>query len=131
MIPVFCKFLGYKEVGSGKPDLPPVRYITLTRSTPSLTGPGRKVSGSPAGIYAGAVELLNSEVIHSFKKLAVTMEEGLEKSQFHKPIVKLLEMVASSCPNPVPGKSVIGKLGFKVEAAGKVRVFAMVECWTQ
>lgn len=25
----------------------------------------------------------------------------------------------------------IGKLGLKVEAAGKVRVFAMVECWTQ
>jgi hypothetical protein len=25
----------------------------------------------------------------------------------------------------------LGKLGFKVEAAGKVRVFAMVDCWTQ
>jgi len=25
----------------------------------------------------------------------------------------------------------IGKLGFKSEPAGKVRVFAMVECWTQ
>lgn len=25
----------------------------------------------------------------------------------------------------------IGKLGFKSEAAGKVRVFAMVDCWTQ
>jgi hypothetical protein len=25
----------------------------------------------------------------------------------------------------------VGKLGFKLEAAGKVRVFAMVECWTQ
>jgi hypothetical protein len=25
----------------------------------------------------------------------------------------------------------IGKLGLKEEAAGKVRVFAMVECWTQ
>lgn len=27
--------------------------------------------------------------------------------------------------------SYIGKLGFKSEPAGKVRVFAMVECWTQ
>jgi hypothetical protein len=25
----------------------------------------------------------------------------------------------------------VGKLGLKLEAAGKVRVFAMVECWTQ
>ena len=25
----------------------------------------------------------------------------------------------------------LGKLGFKLEAAGKVRIFAMVECWTQ
>lgn len=25
----------------------------------------------------------------------------------------------------------VGKIGLKLEAAGKVRVFAMVECWTQ
>jgi len=25
----------------------------------------------------------------------------------------------------------LGKLGFKEEPAGKVRVFAMVDCWTQ
>jgi hypothetical protein len=25
----------------------------------------------------------------------------------------------------------IGRLGLKQEAAGKVRVFAMVDCWTQ
>jgi hypothetical protein len=27
--------------------------------------------------------------------------------------------------------SFIGRLGFKLEAAGKVRVFAMVDAWTQ
>lgn len=32
---------------------------------------------------------------------------------------------------PVATSLPIGKLGFKLEAAGKVRVFAMVECWTQ
>jgi hypothetical protein len=30
-----------------------------------------------------------------------------------------------------PESGPIGKLGLKREAAGKVRVFAMVECWTQ
>jgi hypothetical protein len=34
-----------------------------------------------------------------------------------------------TCPDPVDRP--IGKLGLKKEAAGKVRVFAMVECWTQ
>lgn len=29
------------------------------------------------------------------------------------------------------GSHPIGKLGFKEEAAGKIRVFAMVDCWTQ
>jgi len=30
-----------------------------------------------------------------------------------------------------PGYGSLGKLGLKFEAAGKVRVFAMVDCWTQ
>jgi len=29
------------------------------------------------------------------------------------------------------GTHSLGKLGFKEEAAGKIRVFAMVDCWTQ
>lgn len=34
--------------------------------------------------------------------------------------------------DPYPkGPTFLGKLGFKVEPAGKVRVFAMVDAWTQ
>lgn len=34
--------------------------------------------------------------------------------------------------SPYPkGERFLGKLGFKIEAAGKVRVFAMVDAWTQ
>lgn len=33
---------------------------------------------------------------------------------------------------PYPkGDTFLGKLGFKIEPAGKVRVFAMVDAWTQ
>jgi len=33
---------------------------------------------------------------------------------------------------PAPkGKGYLGKLGFKIEPAGKIRVFAMVDSWTQ
>lgn len=38
--------------------------------------------------------------------------------------------LAYRTPNLAP-KLNSGKLGLKKEAAGKVRVFAMVECWTQ
>lgn len=31
----------------------------------------------------------------------------------------------------VPGQGFLGKLGFKLEPAGKIRVFAMVDAWTQ
>lgn len=42
------------------------------------------------------------------------------------------ECFLSVSPARLPGfPNNIGKLGFKLEAAGKVRVFAMVECWTQ
>jgi hypothetical protein len=63
MIPMFCKTLGYVECGSAKADLPPVRYFTLTKSTPSVIGSGRKVSGDHRGILYGALSLLNSSVI--------------------------------------------------------------------
>jgi len=32
---------------------------------------------------------------------------------------------------PITGEYLLGKLGFKEEAAGKLRVFAMVYMWTQ
>lgn len=128
----FCKTLGYVGVGSAKADLPPVQYISLTKSTPSVMEKGRKVSGDPRGILAGGVALLNSEVITSFYWLADMIDPKSSEGHFaglrKKTIRELLEGIAkASIATPLP----IGKLGFKLEAAGKVRVFAMVECWTQ
>lgn len=34
-------------------------------------------------------------------------------------------------PTPISGQGFLGKLGLKIEPAGKVRVFAMVDAWTQ
>ena len=42
-----------------------------------------------------------------------------------------LKEVIENVPSELKTNSLIGKLGFKPEAAGKVRVFAMVDCWTQ
>lgn len=42
-----------------------------------------------------------------------------------------MEKAVSLMKTEKPVDNTIGKLGFKDEAAGKVRVFAMVECWTQ
>jgi hypothetical protein len=128
----FCKTLGYVGVGSAKADLPPVQYIPLTKSTPSVMGKGRKISGGPHGILAGGVALLNSSVITSFYWLADMIDPKSSEGNFaglrKKTIRELLEGVAkASVATQLP----IGKLGFKLEAAGKVRVFAMVECWTQ
>lgn len=132
-ITAFCKTLGYKEVGSAKSDLPPVQYISLTKSTPSVMEKGRKVSGDPRGILAGGVALLNSEVITSFRWLADMIDPKTSEGNFaglrRKTIGELLDGIAKAA---LPeAQFPIGKLGFKLEAAGKVRVFAMVECWTQ
>lgn len=46
--------------------------------------------------------------------------------------MKNISKVCSSLPLLFPFKSgALGRLGLKVEAAGKIRVFAMVDCWTQ
>ena len=136
MIPMFCKTLGYKTLGSAKSDLGVVRYISLTKSTPSVIEKGKKVSGDPWGIFSGAVALLNSNVIASFRYLADIIDPvPVDRSQERpaeacdRTIGQLLDEVVESRPSMT--QRPIGKLGFKLEAAGKVRVFAMVECWTQ
>jgi len=59
--------------------------------------------------------------------------EGLFAKLSDYTIGELLEGAASCTPIHEPSWVVrpCGKLGLKKEAAGKVRVFAMVECWTQ
>lgn len=129
LIPAYCKFLGYKEVGSAKSDLPPVLYMPLTKSTPSLFGPGQKISGSPAGILHGAVSLLNNKVYEPFVRLSKVIDPGYPRGGLRRyTLVELLQMVIDSGPRLSQFRPLLGALRYKVEAAGKVRVFAMVEC---
>lgn len=94
------------------------------------------MSASPEGIVTGALALLNSEVMVSFRYLADFIDpippKSTEVGSGNRPktICELIDMIGPTAPEFV-SKLSIGKLGFKLEAAGKVRVFAMVECWTQ
>jgi len=103
-----------------KTALPEPHFKPLSKTTPSLLK-GQKISWSPEGIAFGASALMASEVYPSFLRLLQYYPVG---SVFHK-VWK--EVSRSVPPQPLP----CGKLGLKMEAAGKVRVFAMVECWTQ
>jgi hypothetical protein len=74
--------------------------------------------------------------MHSFRYLADFIDPIPPKSSEigsgnrPKTICELIDMIGPVASQFEPNFS-IGKLGFKLEAAGKVRVFAMVECWTQ
>jgi len=96
--------------------------MPLSKSTPSITSGSMRVSWSPEGILSGAAGLMASEVIHSFRYLITFLPKGCEFSNVWG------EMDRGALPD---SRFPIGKLGLKVEPAGKVRVFAMVECWTQ
>lgn len=123
MISEFVSYLGYATVGSALPKLPEVRFFPLSKSTPVLRGKGRKISGSIPGIYFGLHTLRQSEVWPSFVSLMKVLPK---RASFVKAIDALLEAEPVYIQSPF-----VGKLGFKLEAAGKVRVFAMVDCWTQ
>lgn len=62
VISEFCQTLGYKGEGSANDSLPPVRLLQLSKSTPSLVGPGKKVSSSYQGIINGAYALKSSPI---------------------------------------------------------------------
>jgi hypothetical protein len=96
-------------------------FRPLSKSTPCLQGKGQKVSWSPKGILYGASFLMASEVSPSFERLLMYLPQGSRFARVWK------EAKAGVKPITLP----VGKLGLKLEAAGKVRVFAMVECWTQ
>lgn len=56
---------------------------------------------------------------------SVPLDKGPSEAYFpsdHNPTVKSLKR---------SGTGFLGKLGFKEEPAGKIRVFAMVDAWTQ
>lgn len=117
----FGQALGCSSVGAFKVTSDQV-LIPLSKSTPTIGRAGKKISGSPEGIISAVVALKNSPLVASYLYL----------SDFWFPKVKkiLLEMFQSSLTessDPPP----LGKLGLKLESAGKVRVFAMVDAWTQ
>lgn len=65
MIPMFCRTLGIKKGGEAKASLPSVRFFSLTTSSPSIIGSGRKVSGDHRGILYGALALLQSPILNN------------------------------------------------------------------
>lgn len=97
-------------------------FRSLVKTTPSITSGRNRVSWSPEGIACGARALLASEVLPAFRQLLGFLPQG---SNFR---TVWMVMEKTLLPNP---SSPVGKLGLKLEPAGKVRVFAMVECWTQ
>jgi hypothetical protein len=103
-----------------KTALPAPHFRPLSKTTPSLLK-GNKISWSPEGIAFGASALMASEVYPSFLRLLQYFPSG-----------NVFEKVWKEVSRSVPPQSLpCGKLGLKMEPAGKVRVFAMVECWTQ
>lgn len=148
MIPLFgSNVLGYSSVGAAKRKLPPIRFFHVNRSTPVLASVKmrRKISTSPLAIIGGIYSLRFSEVWTSFRFLMdkiPSIQTGPHRadgpageSWFVKIVNEILcpqysgeTTVLQSPPLEV---SPIGALGQKLEAAGKIRVFAMVDCWTQ
>lgn len=130
-IPGFMGSLGL-VAGNGYSLLPTPDFTVLSKTSPSIKS-SVAVSGSVPGVIYGALGLLKSPVITSFRYIAERlppMEKDFYDIGVHKTFSSIFELVASGL-SPNSPRPAIGKLGFKVEAAGKVRVFAMVECWTQ
>lgn len=64
---------------------------------------------------------MNSEVFPSFEKVAMMIPKGDVLLEY---LFAWTEETFPTWDRELP----LGKLGFKEEAAGKIRVFAMVEC---
>jgi len=76
------------------------------------------------------VSLYNSAVWAPFVELHAILagpREGADKYWNYVKRIEALALTAEGTFKPGP----VGRLGLKQEAAGKVRVFAMVDCWTQ
>lgn len=138
-IPGFLGSLGISGPLDPSRVLESPKFVSLTRSTPSIVGPGMKVSGSIWGIVTGALAMSGSPVVQSFRWLAERLpplEVDFYDVGVHKTFLSVFDLIVSAFPSSssLMGRQIfgsLGRLGFKSEAAGKVRVFAMVECWTQ
>jgi hypothetical protein len=101
------------------------RPFYIPKSTPSTS---TFLSGSPIGVMSGAVALLNSplgvpyiEFLQLTKSISLLNWLEATAKAYHQYFRDFMPSMKCS----------IGKLGFKEEAAGKLRVFALVDCWTQ
>jgi hypothetical protein len=112
----------------------PVKSM-IYKSSPAVAGLPRedlewKHSTSWVGIQQAAVSLYNSDVwapFVEFHSLVSSPREGVDRYWNYVKRIEGLALSAASTFKPGP----LGRLGLKQEAAGKVRVFAMVDCWTQ
>jgi hypothetical protein len=93
-------------------------FLPLNKSTPSIKTGKDKVSWSPLGITTGAAALISNGPLAAFE-IFLTLHND-------QTLKRLWDYVKPSVTKD--NDLACGKLGFKVEAAGKVRVFAMVEC---
>lgn len=106
----------------------------IYKSSPAVAGLSKqleawKYSTSYLGVQQAAVSLYNSPVWSYYVQL-YSLWPIRPRSDANSNLVTRIEKLAmAATPTFKPGP--IGRLGLKQEAAGKVRVFAMVDCWTQ
>lgn len=127
----FCRSVGVTPaMVQGNLSSAPIKTM-LYKSSPAVAGlsktlEGWKYSSSWLGIQQAAISLYRSPVWESFVRL-YSVYPSVPKSDAYANLVTRIERLAIAVtPTLEPGP--IGRLGFKQEAAGKVRVFAMVDC---
>jgi len=129
----FVFYLFKKRGGELRGDLDSPVKAMIYRSSPSVAGLDKswaefKYSTSWFGLRQAAVSLVgNDRVWTAFKAVYAKVTSLSDKGYWN--YLTRIEDLALSCSDMEPGH--LGRLGFKQEAAGKVRVFAMVDCWTQ
>jgi len=102
-------------------------YFPILKSSPQTFGP---LSSTNPIVMVKSAGALTPDQIDYIKLLAnLSIVKG-SVSQFHR-ILESAVIMAEHLTLLYRSTQYSGKLGFKQEAAGKVRVFAMVDPWTQ
>jgi hypothetical protein len=141
----FCRAFGLTR-GSLQKELTgsPIKTM-LYRSAPTVAGLAKdmstwKYSSSWLGLQQAAVSLYASPVWEYYCDLYSLWSQRGARSDSSANLVACIEELALSATSTLEAEILhqtgflpgpVGRLGFKQEAAGKVRVFAMVDCWTQ
>lgn len=141
----FFRMLGISKRGELRGKLlSPVKAM-IYKSSPSTAAlnkkDGFKYSTSWIGIQQAAFSIYNSEVWIPFVEFHSLIAGPYMMDRYWN-FVKRIEGLAVSVGSMIDTErphtalfrdvpEAVGRLGLKQEAAGKVRVFAMVDCWTQ